>query len=126
MVNGEVQGKVETKKAAYIKLVESTNEKEKRTNMEKYKKAGKKAKLAVTAAKTVAFGRLYEELGLYRLAKSRERNARDLDRVKCIKDEGVEILVEYALIRRRWQSYLHKLLNEEGDQNIVLGELELS
>ncbi|XP_059310946.1 uncharacterized protein LOC132062383 [Lycium ferocissimum] len=35
-------------------------------------------------------------------------------------------LVEDALIRRRWQSYFHKLLNEEGDRNIVLGELELS
>ncbi|XP_019259818.1 PREDICTED: uncharacterized protein LOC109237879 [Nicotiana attenuata] len=26
-------------------------------------------------------------------------------------------------IKRRWQTYFHKLLNEEGDQDIVLGEL---
>ncbi|XP_070008739.1 uncharacterized protein [Nicotiana sylvestris] len=34
--------------------------------------------------------------------------------------------MDVALIRRRWQKYFHKLLNEEGDRRIVLGELEHS
>ncbi|XP_019231078.1 PREDICTED: uncharacterized protein LOC109211933 [Nicotiana attenuata] len=34
--------------------------------------------------------------------------------------------MEEAQIKRRWQTYFHELLNEEGDRNIMLGDLEHS
>ncbi|XP_070037294.1 uncharacterized protein [Nicotiana tomentosiformis] len=106
--NKVVQGKVEVKKVAYLKLVGSIDEEEKRECMERYKTSRKEAKLAVPEATTAAYGRMYEELGkkggvkkLFRLAKLKERKARDLNQVRCIKDEDGRVLMEDSQIKRR-------------------------
>ncbi|XP_075086318.1 uncharacterized protein LOC142169029 [Nicotiana tabacum] len=60
---------------------------------------------------------------MYRLAKLRDRKACDLDQVKFIKDEEGSVLLDEAHIYRRWQTYFHSLLNEEGDRDTVLVDL---
>ena len=91
-----MQDKVKVKRECYKAWHLCKNEE----NWEKYKVAKKDTKKAVSEAKTRAFDRLYQSLdtkdgerSIYRLAKSRERKMRDLDQVKCIKDEEGEVLV---------------------------------
>ena len=42
------------------------------------------------------------ERSIYRLAKGRERKTRDLDQVKCVKDEEDKVLVHEKDIKERW------------------------
>jgi len=73
----------------------------------------------VIEARTLAFEGLYQSLGtkdreksIYKLAKDREKKTRDMDQVKCIKDENGRVLVLERDIKDRWKKYFHKLFND--------------
>lgn len=77
--------------------MESIDEEDNRKNRERYKMAKKEAQLALTVAKMPAFEHLCKEIEgidkggdmkLYRLVKTRERRAHDLDLVNLIKHEN--------------------------------------
>lgn len=49
---------------------------------------------------------------IFRLAMGKERKTRDLDQVKCNRDEESKILVHKRDIKDEWKNYFHKLFNE--------------
>ncbi|KAK4707035.1 hypothetical protein R3W88_033422 [Solanum pinnatisectum] len=112
--NGDV-GSMWSKTTSYIR--KATNE------VEIYKAARTEANLAVTSAKTTTFKRKYIELGEY---KGRDTKPQDLDQVKYITNEEGKVLMEETLIKQKWQTYSHRLLNGDEDIDIVWGQLEHS
>lgn len=113
--------------------MECKDEEEKQTNKEIYKTTETDVKLVATVAKTAAFKGLYVELRdkgrdkkLYKFTKVKREKARDLDQVKCIKNEEDKVLIEETIIKQRWLAFFHKLLNEVEDKDIVLEDLEHS
>jgi len=119
--NEEVKGKVKAKQEMFKALMESRTEEEVEFNKVQYKIAKKEAKKAMTVAKNDAYERLYQKLDsnggeneVFRLARARERQTRDISTVRCIKDEDGRALVEDAKVQERWQGYFCKLFNGEG------------
>ena len=95
-------------------------------NIEKYKVSKKTAKRVVSVAKGRAYEDLYQRLStkegekdIYRMARARDRKTRDLNQVKCIKDEREQLLVKEDEIRQRWQEYFDKLFNGENENFTV-------
>ena len=77
-------------------------------NWEKYQSTRREIKKAVSKARSNAFEGFYQALEIrngeqkiYKIAKRREKITRDLDQVKCIKDEKGNILVIDGDIKER-------------------------
>jgi hypothetical protein len=78
-------------------------------NIERYKVAKKMAKRAVSEANGRVYVDLYRRLStkkgkkdVYKMARIRERKTRDLNQVKCIKDEIGQLLLKGQDIKPRW------------------------
>jgi hypothetical protein len=64
------------------------------------------------------------EKDIYMMAKSRERNMRDIIQVKYIKDETERLLTKDEYIKNRWRKYFDKLFNEDSGSSSI--ELDIS
>ena len=94
--------------------------------MKRYRIAKKSAKRAVSRARGQAFDNLYQRLDtkqgekdIYRMAKIRERKTRDVNQVKCIKDEANQLLVKSEEIKNRWKEYFNKLFNGGNESSTI-------
>ena len=81
--------------------------------------AKKDAKKAVSEPRAKAYEGFYKELGtkarkqkIYNIANNNERESRDLDQVRCIKNEIGNVLVTDKDIKNRWEEYFYKLFND--------------
>ncbi|KAJ8717472.1 hypothetical protein PYW08_005871 [Mythimna loreyi] len=82
----------------------------------------KKAKKAVALAKSKAHNKLYDQLDspagqkeLYRLTRVRERKAKDVCQVRCVRNEAGMVLSNDEEIKDRWKDYFERLINEENN-----------
>ena len=69
-------------------------------------------------AKLVAYDDMYKrldtkegELDIYKLARVREKKTKDLNQVRCIKDENRKVLAIKNTVKDIWRGYFHNLFN---------------
>ena len=80
----------------------------------------KTSKEKVAVAKEAASENLYDKIEMngpkiiHRLAKTRHRRSKDIDRIPFVKDIDGKILCEDEQIKKRWENYFNGLLNNEN------------
>ena len=90
-----------------------------------YRQANNEAKKEVARSKAQAMDEVYKELEtpegerkIYRIAKVRDKSAKDFSQIRHIKDEQGVVLWEHDQIIERWKAYFGKLLNEENPRTV--------
>ena len=119
--NEEVQQKAQAKKMKKKRWEVTRLDGDK----EYYKQCSKEAKRTVAIAKSEAYDNLYEELDtkegqqkVFKLAKTRNKNTKDIKHIRQIKDERGVVIRKEGDILIRWKDYFEKLLNEENERFI--------
>ncbi|KAK3559309.1 hypothetical protein QTP86_012715 [Hemibagrus guttatus] len=117
--NEEVQDSVQRKRLAKKKWdMDRTEE-----NRQEYKELQRRVKREVSKAKQKAYEELYTRLDtregekdLYRLARQRDRDGKDVQQVRVIKDRDGRVLTSEESVQRRWKEYFKELMNEENER----------
>ncbi|KAK3563951.1 hypothetical protein QTP86_006275 [Hemibagrus guttatus] len=92
-------------------------------NRQEYKELQRRVKREVSKAKQKAYDELYTRLDtregqkdLYRLARQRDRDGKDVQQVRDIKDRDGRVLTSEESVQRRWKEYFEELMNEENER----------
>ncbi|KAK3545596.1 hypothetical protein QTP70_008146 [Hemibagrus guttatus] len=117
--NEEVQDSIQRKRLAKKKWdMDRTEE-----NTQEYKELQHRVKREVSKAKQKAYDELYTRLDtregekdLYRLARQRDRDGKDVQQVRVIKDRDGRVLTSEESVQRRWKEYFEELMNEENER----------
>ncbi|KAK3513802.1 hypothetical protein QTP70_028880 [Hemibagrus guttatus] len=117
--NEEVQDNIQRKRLAKKKWdMDRTEE-----NRQEYKELQRRVKREVSKAKQKAFDELYTrvdtregEKDLYRLGRQRDRDGKDVQQVRVIKDSDGRVLRSEESVQRRWKEYFEELMNEENER----------
>ncbi|KAK3519975.1 hypothetical protein QTP70_009631 [Hemibagrus guttatus] len=117
--NEEVQDSVQRKRLAKKKWdMDRTEE-----NRQEYKELQRRVKREVSKAKQKAYDELYTRLDtregekdLYRLARQRDGDGKDVQQVRVIKDRDGRVLTSEESVQRRWKEYFEELMNEENER----------
>ncbi|KAK3568551.1 hypothetical protein QTP86_008749 [Hemibagrus guttatus] len=117
--NEEVQDSIQRKRLAKRKWdMDRTEE-----NRQEYKELQRRVKREVSKAKQKAYDELHTRLDtregekdLYRLARQRDRDGKDVQQVIVIKDRDGRVLTSEESVQRRWKEYFEELMNEENER----------
>ncbi|KAK3506217.1 hypothetical protein QTP70_002096 [Hemibagrus guttatus] len=117
--NEEVQDSIQRNRLAKKKWdMDRTEE-----NRQEYKELQRSVKKEVSKAKQKAYDELYTRLDtregekdLYRLARQRDRDGKDVQQIRVIKDRDGRVLTSEESVQRRWKEYFEELMNEENER----------
>ncbi|KAK3507209.1 hypothetical protein QTP70_010211 [Hemibagrus guttatus] len=117
--NEEVQDSIQRKRLAKKKWdMDRTEE-----NRQEYKELQRRVKREVSKAKQKAYDELYTRLDtregqkdLYRLIRQRDRDGKDVQQVRVIKDRDGRVLISEENVQRRRKEYFEELMNEENER----------
>jgi exonuclease III len=117
--NEEVQECIQSKRQAKKKWnTERTEE-----SRQEYKESQRMVKIEVAKAKQEAYDDLYARLDskegendLYRLARQRNRDGKDVQQIRVIKDRDGRVLTDASSVLGRWKEYFEGLMNEENER----------
>ncbi|KAK3561697.1 hypothetical protein QTP86_012539 [Hemibagrus guttatus] len=92
-------------------------------NRQEYKELQRRVKKEVSKANQKAYDEFYTRLDtregekdLYRLARQWDRDGKDVQQVRIIKDRDGRVLTSEESVQRRWKEYFEELMNEENER----------